>query len=183
VIVHGGAEAKRARYEALLVRDDAQWRLAMLRETASDEGPSIDELAWLIGQWKSTGDQGAEILTTYAWDEQKKFIHVHFKITEKDRKPLSGKQVLGVDPATGGIRSWTFEAHGGVGEADWHADGDHWELRAEGTLADGRHLSETNVLRRVNDDTFTWQSVDRWLGDVSIPDLAPVKVVRVKAEK
>jgi len=73
---------------------------------------------------------------------------------------LSGNQVIGVDPATGLLHSWTFESDGGVGEADWSRDGDHWVLDADGTLADGRSLTETNVLRRVNEDTFTWQSVE-----------------------
>jgi CheY-like chemotaxis protein len=48
------------------------------------------------------------------------------------------------------------------------------------TLPDGRTIKQTNVLRRINDDTVTWQSVDRVLGDDEIPDLAPVKVTRVK---
>jgi hypothetical protein len=38
------------------------------------------------------------------------------------------------------------------------------------------------VLRRINDDTVTWQSVDRFFGDEEIPDLAPVKVTRIKPE-
>jgi hypothetical protein len=88
-----------------------------------------------------------------------------------------------VDPATGALHTWTFEADGGVGEADWNRDGDHWVLDAAGTSSDGRQLTETNILRRVNDDTFTWQSVDRTLDDNTIPDLPPVKVTRVKTEK
>ena len=94
---------------------------------------------------------------------------------------LSGTQVIGVDPATGELHSWTFEADGGVGEADWSRDGDHWVLDAAGTLTDGGTLTETNVLRRINDDTLTWQSVDRLLDDETIPDLAPVKVSRIKS--
>src|SRR5262249_51244376 len=102
-----------------------------------------------------------------------------FNIKEKGLA-LSGSQVIGVDPATGAIHTWTFEADGGVGEADWSRDGDHWVLEAAGTLTDGSTLTETNILRRVNDDTFTWQSVDRKHGDEVLPDLAPVKVTRVK---
>ncbi len=70
-----------------------------------------------------------------------------------------------------------------MGEADWSRDGDHWVLDADGTLPDGRTLTETNILRRVDDDTFTWQSVDRLLDDSELPDLAPVKVTRVKPKK
>lgn len=178
----GAAEATtRARYSALIVREGGQWFLASLRETSAD-GPSIGDLGWLIGEWKSEIGEGAEIRASYAWDANKKFIHVRFSLKEKQIE-RNGTQVIGVDPATGELHSWTFEADGGVGEADWHRDGDHWVLDAAGTLSDGSTLTETNVLRRINDDTVTWQSVERLLDDEEIPDLAPVKVTRVKPSR
>ena len=172
---------KAANYSALFVRDDGQWRLAQLREISPSDNATIDDLSWLIGEWKSATGEGAEIRTTYTWDDNKKFINVQFTLKEQTLN-LSGRQIIGVDPATGGIRSWTFEANGGVAEADWRRDGDHWVLDSDGTLPDGRTLTQTNVLRRINDDTVTWQSVDRVLGDEEIPDLAPVKVTRIKPE-
>ena len=173
--------AKAANYSALFVRDEGQWRLAQLRESSPSENATIDDLSWLIGEWKSAAGEGAEIRTTYTWDDNKKFIDVQFKLKDQTLN-LSGRQIIGVDPATGEIRSWTFEADGGVAEADWRRDGDSWVLDSDGTLPDGRSLTQTNVLRRINDDTVTWQSVDRVLGDDEIPDLAPVKVTRIKSE-
>ena len=173
--------ATNARYSALVVREDDRWRLALLSESPKDE-VSIEDLGWLIGQWKSTRGEEAEIQTTYSWAPSKKFIHVLFTIKEADRA-FTGSQVIGLDPATGAIHSWTFEANGGIGEADWSRDGDHWVLDAAATLADGSSLTQTNILRRVNDDTFTWQSIGRRLDDAEIADLAPVKVTRIKTEK
>jgi uncharacterized protein (TIGR02246 family) len=175
------APSTRARYKALLVREDGRWRFAQLEESPSD-AESIEDLGWLVGEWKSLAGQGAEISTTYSWAPNKKFLHVQFTIKEKG-PTLSGHQVIGVNPATGTLHSWTFEADGGVGEADWHRDGDHWVLDASGTLADGRMLTETNILRRINDNTFTWQSIERSLDDSDLPDLAPVKVTRVQSAK
>jgi hypothetical protein len=77
--------------------------------------------------------------------------------------------------------SWTFEANGGIGEADWNRDDEHWVLKAAGTLSNGSTLKETNVLRRINDDTFTWQSVNRTLNGRPLADLPPVKIARIKA--
>ncbi len=168
---------KRARYSALLVRDQGDWRLAQLRET-DDSEPTIDDLAWLIGEWKSVDGSGAEIHTTYTWDPNKKFIHVRFTF-RGEKQSVGGTQMIGVDPETGGIRSWTFESGGGVGEADWTSDGDHWVISAVGTKANGETLVETNTLRRISADVFTWQSVSRTLDDIDLPDLAPVKVSRV----
>jgi uncharacterized protein (TIGR02246 family) len=176
----GSTEAPtRARYSALLVRENGRWMLALLDESPGDS-EGIADLEWLIGAWKSAPKGGAEFDTTYSWHPNKKFIVAQFTIKEKDRT-FSGTQVIGVDPATGALHSWTFEADGGVGEADWRRDGDHWVLDASGTLADGRPLTETNVLRRVNNDTITWQSVDRLLDDDPIADLPPVKATRLKA--
>lgn len=168
-----------ARYHALFAREDGAWRLAQLHEMQDDSQPPIEDLAWLIGEWKTTDAGGAEIHTKYSWDAHKRFIHVQFTIKEKELS-LSGSQVIGVDPATGALHTWTFEADGGIGEAEWSRDGDHWALDVAGTLADGRSLVETNILRRLDADTFTWQSVHRWLDEAEIPDLAPVKVTRIK---
>jgi uncharacterized protein (TIGR02246 family) len=178
----GRAEpASHTRYRALFLREEGRWLLAELHESPGT-GPSINDLAWLVGEWKSQSGQGAEIHTTYSWAPSQKFLHVRFTLQEK-QLAATGNQVIGVDPATGALHTWTFEANGGVGDADWSSDGDHWVLRAVGTLTDGRELAETNILRRVDDDTFTWQSIDRTLDDTPVPDLPPVKVTRVKPEK
>jgi uncharacterized protein (TIGR02246 family) len=174
--------ATKARYSALVVREDGAWRLALLSESPGGHDVSIADLGWLIGEWESTGGGSAEIQTTYSWVPGKKFIHMEF--TKKETHlALSGTQIIGLDPATGMIHSWTFEADGGIGEADWHRDGDHWVLDAAGTLTDGRTLAETNVLRRIDDDTFTWQSVNRLLDGAELADLAPVKVTRIKTKQ
>ena len=179
-IGRGLAPPATARYTALLVREDGTWRLAMFSESPVPDAVEIADLGWLVGRWKSVAGGGAEIQTTYAWDAGKKFIQMQFSLKEAELA-LSGTQIIGLDPATGAIHSWTFEADGGIGEADWLREGDHWVLDAAGTLADGRGLTETNVLRRIDDDTFTWQSVNRVLGDAPLPDLPPVKVTRIKS--
>jgi uncharacterized protein (TIGR02246 family) len=168
----------RADYNALFVREDGRWLLAQLSESA-EEDASIADLAWMVGEWKSLSGQGAEIRTTYSWAPSKKFLRSQFTVKEKTIS-FTGEQVIGVDPASGNLHSWTFEADGGVGEAEWRRDGDHWILDVTATQADGRSLTETNILRRVNDDTVTWQSINRSLEDGELADLAPVKVTRAK---
>ncbi len=168
-----------AHYEAVVVREDGRWRFASLIETPTDEA-SLRDLAWLVGDWKSI-EQGVEIHSNYSWGDNKKFINVRFSMKENDRA-LAGTQVLAKDPATGEIRSWTFEAEGGIGEGTWSRDGDHWVIEAMGTHADGRVLTATNILRRINNDLFTWQSINRSIDDEELPDLPPTKVVRTPAK-
>ena len=182
-IQRGSSEpSTRARYTAHFAREDGRWKIAQMTEVALDE-PSLDDLAWLVGEWKSKG-QDTEVASTYAWEgENKKFLRVRFSIKEKDGRALGGSQFLGVDPASGDIRTWTFETEGGIGEGVWVRDGDHWTVEMTGTMADGRILTSTNILRRINDDLFTWQSINRRLDDRALADLAPVKVSRVKADR
>lgn len=179
VVRRGAADASvEANYSALIVRDAGQWRMAQLSESSGNE-QSIEDIAWLIGEWQTVADGPAKIHTKYTWSPSKKFIQASIRIEEQDLA-LTAEQVIGVDPDTGAIHSWTFEADGGVGEAEWSRDGDHWVLDVVGSLVDGTTLVETNVLRRIDNDTLTWQSVDRTLGGSSIADLPPTKVVRVK---
>src|SRR5262249_47892308 len=84
--------ATKAHYSALFVREGGRWRLARLGESPGDKA-SIDDLGWLVGEWKSASGQGAEIRTTYAWAPNKKFIHVQFSIKEKSLA-LGGSQVI-----------------------------------------------------------------------------------------
>ncbi len=168
-----------ARYSALHVREGGKWLLALLREWPED-GVSLHDLDWLIGNWEAKGD-GVDVRTAYEWDENKAFIRVRFSIREEGRT-LTGTEMIGRDPSTGRLRSWTFGGHGGFGEAVWSRDGQKWLQEAEGVQPDGSTLRATNILTRLGDDTFTWQSVRRKADDDELPDLPPVKVTRVKTK-
>src|SRR5262249_12706732 len=157
-------------YSALHVREGGKWLLAMLRQWP-DDGASLRDLDWLIGSWEAKGD-GVDVRTAYEWEENKAFIRVRFSIREEGRT-LSGTEMIGKDPATGRIRSWVFGGHGGFGEAVWNRDGQKWLQEAEGVQPDGSTLRVTNILTRLGDDAFTWQSVNRVAGDEELPDLPP----------
>jgi uncharacterized protein (TIGR02246 family) len=172
-----------AKYSATLVREDGKWRLAKLAESPWDES-SLTELAWLEGEWKSVVGEKAEIRTVYTWASNRKFLHGRFTIVESDKRlSLSGLQIIGIHPATGKLHSWVFEADGGVAEGEWDRDENHWTIESSGTLADGSAIEQTNILRRINNDTFTWQSVYRTIDGNEVADLPPVKITRVKSEK
>jgi len=174
----GTDHANASRCSILFTREGGRWLIARLAETPPGVA-SIDELAWLVGEWESTAGQGADIRVAFSWSPSKRFLNLDFRITERG-ETLSGFQVLGVDPADGSLRAWMFEAAGGVGKADWTGLGDRWVIEATGFLADGSRLTETNLLRRVGEDAFTWGSVRRLHDDAKLADLAPVKLTRLK---
>ena len=69
--------------------------------------------------------------------------------------------MIGVDPETGLLRTWIFEANGGVGEGVALQDGKQWVFESATELTSGDVLEATNISganrRRY---VFTWQPLD-----------------------
>ena len=177
-----GSPPNASRYSTLFVRQDGRWLVAMLKEWGDDEAnrAKLDDISWPIGTWKSeSGDVQAQ--TEYEWTENKKFIRCKYTLTNKKDKaaPGTGTQVIGIDPARGLIRAWTFDSEGGIGEANLTFDGNRWVIDSSGTLADGSETTATNFLQRKGSNAFTWRSVQRTLDDERLPDIGPVQVTRV----
>lgn len=174
-----GAELAVSRCSFLYAREDGKWLIAIAREWPG-EGPVLRELEWLIGSWEAKRD-GTVVGTKYEWTANKAFIRCHFSVT-RDGQTHTGTQMIGKDPETGLLRVWTFEDEGGIGEMDLARDGKKWVHAARGVTADGRVLTATNIMTPIDADSFSWHAVERALDGEPLPDLAPVKVVRVKAK-
>ena len=176
----GSDSVTESRYSALHVLEDGAWRAASVREWVPDPVTSTSpkHLDWLIGEWTAKG-AGGELKLTYAWDENKAFIHAKYTVTKDDKVVISGTQVIGRNPE-GGLRSWLFDGSGVTSEGVWVRDDKRWISEAEGLLPDGTKIASVNVLVPINADTFTWQTTDRTADGVPLPALPPVKVTRVK---
>jgi uncharacterized protein (TIGR02246 family) len=178
--VRSGKEAhKSSKYTVLHVREDGKWLMAMVREWPS-EGISVRDLDWLIGAWEAKKDD-TEVRTTYEWWGDKTFIRAEISIKQKG-VTKEGFQIIGKDRSTGHIRSWTFDKDGSFGEATWSHEGKKWTMDSAGVMEDGSIMAATNILTRIDHDTFTFQSVERSVGGEDIADIAPVRVTRVKGK-
>jgi uncharacterized protein (TIGR02246 family) len=169
-----------SRGSILYAREDGKWLVAILREWGGD-GLSLRDLEFLIGTWE-TKQPGTTVSTRYEWTANKSFIRCHFTVAH-DVKSVGGVQMIGKDPATGGLRVWTFEDNGGIGDSEITRDGKKWVFTARGTTADGRVLTATNLLTPTDADSFTWHPVQRALDGEALPDLVPVKVTRVRGKQ
>lgn len=178
-VTRGKEEPGGYRYVALFVREDGKWLIAVFRNDDS-ERPSLEDLGWLIGTWEAKRDDAA-VRTTYEWMGNKAFLRAHFSIREKAAS-VSGMQVIGVDPATGELRTWTFETDGGYGEGTVTRDGNKWLFATSATTADGRAVTASNVLTPIDHETFTWQPLDLTIDGEPAGNLPPVKVTRVKGK-
>jgi len=167
------------RYVILHVREDGKWLIAALRNDESEE-TSLRDLEWLIGTWEAKGSE-ASARTTYEWVGNKAFIRSEFTVREKD-KSVTGTQMIGLDPNTDELRTWTFEADGGYGEGTVTRDGKTWVFSSTATLSDGSEMTASNILTQIDHDSFTWHPTDLTIDGEPAGSLPPVKVTRVKTK-
>jgi uncharacterized protein (TIGR02246 family) len=167
------------RVGCILAREDGQWKIALEREWGAEED-KLDDLGWLIGEWAARPKE-REVLMSFRWNDKKTMIIDHFTVKEGGRVTSSGTQRIGLDPQSGRIRSWLIDQHGGRGQSLWMRDGNSWLLDSVGTLPSGIETSSVNIIARVDDDAFTWRSVNRRIGVDEQPPTDPIRVTRVKS--
>jgi uncharacterized protein (TIGR02246 family) len=168
-------------YSAVYVRRDGQWLLDRVTEESIPVAVSNYEhlkvLEWMIGTWIDQDDH-VQVETTCQWTKNKNFIVRYFSTSVRGRAESSGMQIVGWDSAAKKIRSWVFDSDGGFGEGVWSKKGNAWYVASTGTLADGRTSSATHIVTPVDDNTFTWQSINRQAGGELLPNVDAVFVVR-----
>jgi len=168
------AEPEEIEYAAVEVKRDGKWLLDRVTDKADEADPShyeqLKALEWMVGQWTSNSEN-AEVELDCNWTKNQNFLTRAFKISVDGNTTTSGMQLIGWDPATKSIRSWTFDSNGTFAEATWVKNGGRWFLRNRGTLPDGRTATMTNVMNQVDADNFTWQTIERTAGGELLPNI------------
>ena len=95
---------------------------------------------------------------------------------------VGGTQWIGWDAVDKKIRSWSFYSGGGIGEAVWTQESGKWFIKTTAKSADGKRISATNVVTKVDADHAIWQMTQLNVDGKMIPDPAPQKLKRVKAQ-
>jgi uncharacterized protein (TIGR02246 family) len=173
------AETARSEFSALWVRSGGKWHFAQLRE--SPEGPSLQELAWMVGSWTFPSD-GAEARMVVEWAEGKQYLLCRTTRTQDD-ETTTATQILAVHPSTGAIQSWTFESDGSLGESVWSRTTKGWTAKVKSVTADGDKATATTILTPIDENTFTFQSIERTVDGEKVADVGPIKVTRKAAGK
>jgi uncharacterized protein (TIGR02246 family) len=167
------------RYGAVLVKKTDHWQISQLQQTATPAPTAcsqLEALKWLIGNWENR-DAAQTVETKVEWAGDKNFLVRTFKLRgEKDE--ADGWEITGWDPDRQQIRSWIFDSNGGFGESSWSYDGGHWLIRASNLLPDGSRSTAENLLTKVDDNTFTWESQNRRLDGDWQPSVPKVAVHR-----
>jgi uncharacterized protein (TIGR02246 family) len=171
------------RYVAVVVKKGDRWQICQLTQTAGP-APSaysqLEPLQWLVGTWENK-DADQTVETKVDWAGDKHFLVRTFKLRGAEAGETDGWEIVGWDPDRQEIRSWIFDSNGGFGESSWAYDGGHWLIRASNVLPDGSRSTADNVLTKVDDNQFTWESQNRTLDGESQPSVPKVVVHRAAA--
>jgi len=175
------AEPEEIEYTAVDVKRDGKWLLDRVTDKVKEVAPSqyeqLKQLEWMIGHWQG-GMDDAEVEMDCEWTKNRNFITRAFKMSIDGEITFSGMQIVGWDPGEKTIRSWTFDSNGTFAEATWQQKAGRWFLRNLGTLADGRPATMINVMKQVDANSFTWQTIERTAGGELLPNIDEIKVAR-----
>ena len=183
--VKAGNESLGARYTVVHARRDGKWIMVVGRDAPyvpGSNGDFLKDLDWLIGDW-TLDAKDSPLKLHFEWMAQKNFIKNTYTVTQDGKSTLTGGQIIGWNPKLGRIVSWHFDAEGGFGDDTWTKDGSKWVIEAKGVFRNGSESSAVNMVTPIDANSFTWQSLKRTLDGVAIPDVGPVKLVRVQASK
>jgi uncharacterized protein (TIGR02246 family) len=175
-------------FTAIWARANGKWLLARVQDLPGEGAADTDShyqylkpLEWLVGEWENT-DKDNRVTLTCKWTRNRNFLLIEQLIHLKDREVMSVTQVIGWDPRLEQIRSWVFDASGGFGEGIWAREGNRWAVKSEGVTADRGVASATSVWKFIDDKDFEWESIERAIDGVPMPDLR-LKYTRKPAAK
>jgi uncharacterized protein (TIGR02246 family) len=184
VILPDGGPPNRARYTNVHVKKDSQWYLASVRDAPYAPPTNyqhLRELEWLIGSWADDPNAKGEIFrVSFTWGENQNFMLSSYTSTFKNIHIGGATQWIGWDGAAKQIRSWTFETGGSFGEGTWTRDGNRWTIKTVAVLKDGKKVTATNILTRVDANTMTWHSKDRAIDGKALPEVKEITLKRVQ---
>jgi uncharacterized protein (TIGR02246 family) len=185
-VIRPNIKLEESTYTAVNVKREGKWLLDRISEEEPSAPPPsnyehLKDLEWMVGSWIDR-DERATIQTDCEWTKNKNFMTRSFAMAIGDRINMAGMQIIGWDPAAKQIRSWVFDSDGGFSEGKWKRKGDRWLIQQIGTLPDGGKSSAVNVLKKIDNNSFTWQSVERSVGGDPLPDVDEVLIVRKPTE-
>lgn len=177
-----GGEPAVSAFSAVLVQEGEKWLIDSIEEMPLPQPSSpydaLRDLEWLVGRWVDDSDPG-RVDTMFRWSADRGFLLRSFVVQSADGVAAQGTQVIGWDPRSREIRSWTFNSDGSFGDATWSKNGDDWLIKSSQTLSDGQAASGTFVLTRVDDNTLTLQLIGHELEGEPQPAGKTATVVRV----
>ena len=169
-----------SKYTAIHVKVDGHWLMASVRDTHVETASgfrNVADLEWLIGTWNAE-EHGNRIESVCRWIANKSFVERRYTITNVDGTKTSGVQMIGWNAADGHVQSWNFSPDGGHAVGAWSPIQGGWTSEIRGVTGDGILTTSVNTLRRLDDNAYVWQSVERTANGIQLPDTDEVVLKR-----
>ena len=173
------------KYVAVHNKVGDNWLMASVRDTfvpKPSNYQSIADLEWLIGTWVAE-EHGSKMVSVSRWVADKSFVERKYTTTHHDGTKQSGVQIIGYNPQTKAVQSWNFSPGGGHAVGLWGPIDSGWRATMHGVAGDGTVTTSINVLTRLDDNAYSWKSIERTAGDVALPDSDEVVVKRQTSSK
>ncbi len=171
-------------YTAVHVMVDGKWLMASVRDTwveAQVTRQSVADLGWLIGTWVAE-EYGVKNESICRWVANENFVERKYTTTNLDGTKMSGVQLIGWNPLEGRVQSWSFGPDGGHDFGVWAPTQDGWRAEMRGVSGQGMPTMSVNLLKRLDENAYVWQSVQRSVAGVSLPDTDEVVIKRQASE-
>ena len=182
-VTEPGKEPSKARYSAVHVKREGKWLLDRVSDADDAPPPSnfdkLKELEWMVGSWVDNDeDDETTVEMACKWAKNQNFLVRTYTVTVREELAVSGVQMIGWDPSAKQIRSWAFDSDGGFSEGFWTKKGKSWHIQTKEIQPDGQTASAVNILSQIDNNNFTWQSIDRQSGGVLLPNIGAMPVTR-----
>ena len=166
------------RCQLVCSRENETWFIASLHESeSSSHHDQVKQLEWLVGDWIGEGSR-SHVHFHCKWDEGGNFLLRDYSVQIADDHQIKGTQRIGFDPLTGHLKAWIFDSAGGFSDGEFNHDGDQWILKTSGVTSEGRTLSVTNVLTRIDEHRMTSELTERYVGGERMGETEKLTIVR-----
>lgn len=168
------------RYTTVHVKQNGKWLMSSVRDGHVQTPTAyhkIADLEWLIGTWNAE-EHGAKMVSVCRWVANKSFVERTYSVTHHDHSTVSGVQLIGFNSQGRHIQSWNFSSDGGHAVGVWTPREGGWRAEVHGITGEGASTFAVNLLTRIDDNAYSWQSVQRTAGGARLPDTDEVIIKR-----
>ncbi len=173
------------KYTVVHTKVDGKWLMASVRDALTEVPVALTsaaDLEWLIGTW-SGEEHGVKTESVCTWVVEGRFIERKYTTTQLDGTKSTGLQLIGWNPQAKHVQSWSFSPEGGHAIGTWMPQQDGWAAQMHGITGDGLITNSVNQLRRLDDNAYVWQSVQRTAGGIALPDTDEVVLKRLPSTR
>lgn len=166
------AEPTHARYTAVWVLRDNNWKIDSIRENQlpdNQHNAHLKELVWLVGNWTDSLDN-PRLQTRTHWSADGNYLDREFKSELPGWGEQTGTERIGWDAQSGQFRSWIFEHDGGFSQGVWTASENGWTIEYSGVTAEGRPIGNQLTITPRDNDGLELTSVDGTIDGQPTPD-------------